>query len=43
MNIQTYLQARFLAMYEQLVRATGDIPGVLGFEVRPLRASRKCG
>lgn len=32
-NIQTFLQARFLAMYEQLVRATGDVPGVLGFEV----------
>lgn len=34
-NIQTFLQARFLAMYEQLVRATGGIPGVLGFEVSP--------
>jgi hypothetical protein len=31
--IQEFLQDAFLAMWAQVVRAVGDLPGVLGFEV----------
>lgn len=32
-NIQDWLQARYLAMFERLVGAVGGVEGVLGFEV----------
>lgn len=41
-NIQTFLQGRFMAMYERLVDTLTDIPGVLGFEVRPLSSHFTC-
>jgi hypothetical protein len=31
--IQQYLQNAFLDMYEVVVRAIGDLDGILGFEV----------
>lgn len=34
-NIQVFLQGRFMRMYERLVDMLADIPGILGFEVRP--------
>lgn len=33
-SIQTFLQTAFLNMWETLVKAVGDLDGVLGFEVR---------
>jgi hypothetical protein len=33
--IQHFLQDAFLDMWETVVRAVGDLDGVLGFEVRP--------
>jgi hypothetical protein len=33
--VQQFLQGAFLDMCEVLVRAVGDLEGVLGFEVRP--------
>lgn len=33
-NIQAYLQEAFLKMTDKLVDSVGDLPGVLGFEVR---------
>jgi hypothetical protein len=35
-NIQPFLQGRFMDMYERLADTLSDIPGILGFEVRPL-------
>jgi hypothetical protein len=34
LNIQDFLQERFMKMYEKLVEAVGDVDGVIGFEVR---------
>jgi hypothetical protein len=33
-SIQQFLQNAMFRMWEQVVRAVGDLPGVLGFEVR---------
>jgi hypothetical protein len=35
-SIQRFLQDAFLDMWETVVRAVGDLDGVLGFEVRCL-------
>ncbi len=32
-NIQDFLQERYIAMYQKVVSAVGDVEGVLGFEV----------
>ena len=32
-SIQTFLQESFLKAWEQLAKATGDLEGVIGFEV----------
>lgn len=42
-SIQAYLQNAFLAAYDKLVEAVGDLPGVLGFEVgTESRLCRSC-
>lgn len=38
-NIQTFLQEHFLNMFDEIMKATGDLEAVLGYEVRPRPSS----
>lgn len=40
-NIQEYLQSSLLRAVDKLVEAVGDLPGVLGFEVRRMLSSAR--